>query len=146
MTDGNVNPDGIVYMNAGKHVYAGVNAPKLCHGKAEDILLRVYGRTKIGSVGEQGTDQKTDGHSCEQERAEPVVIVPASKEKICNRRTHIEEPHQIGYDEVFAERDQIVQGRVDHMIGFSDIFLKSGKPWQINEAIGHEPDMSIFFN
>ena len=131
MTNGNVNSDGIVYVNAGKHVDTGVNAPKLCHGKAEDILLRVYGRTEIGPVREQGTDKKTDGHSCKQERAEPVIIIPAAEEKIYNRRAHIKEPYQVGDDEIFAERDQIVQRRVDHMIGLSDVFLKSGKPWQI---------------
>ena len=146
MTDCNVNPDGIVYVDAGKHIDTGINTPELRHGKAEDVLLRVYGRTEISSVREQGTDQKTDGHSCKQERAESVIIIPAAEEKIYNCRAHIEEPHQVGDDEIFAEGDQIIQGRVNHMIGLSDVFLKPGKPWQINKAIGHEPDMSIFFN
>ena len=145
MTDRNVDSDGVVYVNAGEYIDTRVNAPKLRYHKAEGILLRIYRRTEIGSVGEQGTDQKADGHSCEQERAEPVIIIPVVEEKIYNRCAHIEEPQQIRYDKILAERDQIIQRRADHMVGLSDIFLKSGKPWQINETIGHEPDMPVFF-
>lgn len=133
-------------MDAGEDIDAGINAPELCHQKTEDVFSGINGRPEVGSVGKQGADQKTDGHSGKKKRAEPVVIFAAAEKEICDCSSHIKEPEQVGNNKIFIEGNVVIEGNMHDVIWFADVLLKSGEPGQIYEAIGKNPDMAVFFD
>ena len=76
-------------MDAREDVDARINAPESRYQVAENIFIRIDRRTEVRSVREQGSDEKTDRHSCEKEGAEPVIAITIPKEEKCDGGCYI---------------------------------------------------------
>ena len=125
MADRDVNTHGVVNVDARENVDTWIDAPESRYQITEDVLIRIDRRTEIGSVREQGADEKTDRHSCEEESAEPVIVIAVFKEEKRDGRGNVQKPHQVRDDKIFVERDQIVERRVHDVVRFVHIFLES---------------------
>ena len=112
-------------MDAGEHIDTWIDAPESRYQITEDVLIRIDRRTEICSVREQGADEKTDRHSCEEESAEPVIVIAVFKEEKRDGRGNVQKPHQVRDDKIFVERDQIVERRVHDVVRLVHIFLES---------------------
>ena len=144
--DGDVDSDGIVNVDAGQHVGAGVRSLDHGHQGAENILVRIHRRTEIGAVGVDGADDQADGHTDEQEGAQPVEIPLICKKEIQHRPRHIDEPEEVGDDEVLVKRDVVVQSHMDNMIIAGHRPLQIEKPRKVYECVQKNPRMPVFSN
>ena len=79
-------------------------------------------------------------------RIEKNINFLVGKEKIGDGSGHIQKPQQVGYNKILVERDQIVQGGMHHVVRFSHILLERCEPRQIDQAVGQDPDMTVFFH
>ena len=133
-------------MDAGKYIGGGVGLIQSDDPSGENIFLRVDRRTHGLSVGEQGADGQTEGHPDEQKGRHPVkFLFRPFKQKESNRSCHEKEPEKIRYDEIFAERDQIIERDMDIGKRSPDghMPLQPEKPGEINKNIEKNPGLTI---
>ena len=81
-----MDTNGVINVDTRENIDTRIDAPELRYQITENILIRIDHRTEIRSVREQGTDEKTDRHSCEKEGAEPVIVIAVLKKEECDRR------------------------------------------------------------
>ena len=98
-----MDADGVVHVDAGKHVGGGIRPMDKGHQSAEHIFIRVHHGPQVRAVAEKCAYYQADGHPGKQEGAQLVIILPAGKQKVKNSCSHVQKPQQVGDDEILAE-------------------------------------------
>lgn len=131
---GDMDPDGIIDMDAGKHVGGGVRPVKGRYGRRKDVLLRIHRRTEIRSVGIQSAYDQAYKHSRKEEDGHLLEDLPVLMVKIHPENQYIGEPEQVGNDEIFAEGNIVIQSHMDDMIPVRDVLLQKPEPEKVDPS------------
>jgi len=97
------------------------------------------------SVGVKGGYDKKQSHTNIEEYCIPVEIVSVLKEQPDKDSRDIYKPQEIGYDKIFTKRYQVVQRKMDHMVGQVRPAFQPEKPGQVDDKIQNRPRVGIFF-
>ena len=132
-------------MEAGKHIGAGICLVQVTNKIAAEIVLKPDLGSKLNTVVPQGADNEKNGHAADHENAHPVKFLSGVKKFIDKNSGNKQKPRKIRDDKVFAEGDLIVEGNMQNMVIGGDCFFKPEKPWNIDQGVGKNPDMTVFF-
>ena len=87
--DSYVGTDGIINVDAGKHIGGCIGPVKSGHHGGEYVLARFQYRSEVCTITEKGADDQADGHAGKQENADPVLVLPVGEQEIENGPCHV---------------------------------------------------------
>ncbi len=143
--DADMYAQGIVYMDARKHVGRGVAVMDHLYQIAENIFMRIHFHPQICPIWINGADEHTDRHTDKQKSTESVIILLIREEEIKDCTGNINKPDHIRNDKIFRKRDHVIQRHMHDLIMICDHTFQPEEIWQIQKDISADPDMSIFF-
>ena len=103
-----------------------------CPGK--EVPVRVDFHAQANAVMEEGADRQADRHSDIQKCYKAIEFLLIPEEIVKPRHDNVDEPQEIGDNEILAKRDLPVEiGR--HIMKRSDTSLQPEKPRKIERQI-----------
>ena len=142
--DGDVDADGIVYVNAWKQVRGRIDPIQIPHHINEKIISFKFGRTKRMTVRIHSGNNQKYRHANKQKDAKSVIFCFVFEKIINDCGGYIKKPQEIRDNKALYERNPIVHGHVDDMEAAGDCFFQPLKPGQINQQIKQQQAMPVF--
>lgn len=137
--------DGIVYMDARKQVRCRVGGVEPFHKCDKNVIARKAVGAQVMPVRVERGDNQKDRHSGKKYNAEPEIFIPVFTVKVGEAPGDVAEPHQIRNDEIFAERNIVVESDMDHVKMCGHRPLKMAEPGQVHRKIKEQQTVFILF-
>jgi len=145
MKDGHMCSNGIEHMDAWENVSGSIRPVEKTYHSYENVVLSKSGRAeKVPIRIESGYDQE-QSHTNIKEYNISVKVSSVSEEEPDIDGCDICEPEEIGDDEIFAERNIVIQRKMYYMVRQIGTAFQPDEPGNIPYKIQDRPYMGIVF-
>ena len=130
--DRHMRCDGVEHMDTRQNIGRGIRRVKEAYHSDEEIVPCKSGGAQQVSVGvERAYDQKKR-HAAVKEDNVSVKILPVAEEEPDEDGRDIGEPQKVRDHKIFAERDVIIQRKMNHVIRLIGASFQPDKPGDID--------------
>ena len=133
----------VEHVQAGQHIGGGVNAPQKVDRTHKHVFAAQVNRPQVQGVGENGADDQKQRHARRQEAHQPVKALHIPEEEPGKGHGDKAEPHEVGHNEIFAERNVGVQRGVQKVIAAAGGMLQPIKADQVQRKVAQRPDLPM---